>query len=329
MSASLHAGYSRGPVRVGLAVLVGLQFVTEVTTLGSMSDRPPFSWRHTFLTHLVKPTLPVLFVVSGLVLVGLVSLALARRPVTSGLVALGAMALVSQWNMEIFGSPSHNGYFTGGMLLGWLGGILYARALAAEAGEPSPGRSLEEELAEAGAVGVFAALYVGSAVSKLQHSGLGWAHADTLQSLILAQHGIADWGWVHAYRDYLTDHPSVTAVFSTATLVIEGGAFMMLVSRRWRIAWGLLIFGLHSNIIVLCTMPYLEPMTFVLLVAIPWPGRLRRLADPDHAALCPRRIPRRVLAAIAVLLLLAWTLPVGWRPFDGDGDGTPDRQGPG
>lgn len=326
MSASLHAGYPRKPVRVGLAVLVGLQYLTELDTLADMSDRPAFSRRHDLLTRLVPPSTPVLAVLSAAVLVGLVLFARDRRPVRGGLLALGAMAFVAQWNMEIFGSPSHNAYYTAGMLLGWVGGMLYARELAVDAKAPPPDRAFEDELGEAGSVALVAALYCGSAFTKLLHSGLAWAHADTLQSLILAQHGIADLDWVHAYRNYLVDHPSVTALFSAATLVIEGGAFMMLVSRRWRVAWGLLILGLHTNIIVLCWMPYFEPMIFVLLVAVPWPTRLRRRSDPDRSAWLARPVPRRVLIALAVLLALAWTLPVGWRPFDGDHDGPAENK---
>lgn len=325
MSASLHAGYPRDPLRVGLAVLVGLQFLTEVLPVNEMSGRPPFSRRHDLLTRALPPSPPVLVAVSAVVFAGLLSFALGRRPVLAGLLSLGAMALVAQWSMELFGSSSHNAYFTAGMLLGWIGGVLYARALAVEAAAPPPDRAFEDELGEAGAVGIVAALYVGSAVTKLQHSGLAWAHADTLQSLILSQQGLADVAWVHAYRDYLVAHPSVTAVFSAATLVIEGGAFMMLVGRRWRVAWSLLIFGLHANIIVLCTMPYIEPMVFVLLAGLPWPTRLRRRHDPDRAAWLARPVPSRVLAVIAVLFALACTLPVGWRPFEGDNDFLPDR----
>lgn len=322
MSASSYDGRSRRPLRVGVAVVAGLQLMTELASLLSMADRAPFSFRHRFLSTALPATTPSVLAVALVALAGLTVFARGRRVVAGGLLALVAMALISQWNMELFGSPSRNFFFPGGVLFGWVAGALYARAAADGAGSDL---CAEDAHGEAGAVGVFAALYMGSAATKLLHSGLAWAHPDTLRYLILSQRGLAPWGWVSAYRDALVEHPALAQVFAVATLVIEGGAFMMLVSRRWRVVWGLLIVALHTNIIVLCVMPYFEAMALAMLFAFPFS---RRESPADDAPAAPLRVPRAVLVALAALLALAYTLPVGWRPFEGDSDAVPRHEDP-
>ena len=88
----------------------------------------------------------------------------------------------------------------------------------------------------------------------------------------------------------------------------------------------LLIFGMHVNIILLCTMPYIEPMFFMLTFAAPWPLilRMKRIDEPE---LTPR-MPREIAAVlIGIVILAACLSPFGWRAFNGghahDGDHPP------
>lgn len=317
MSASLYRGRSRSPLRVGLAVIVGLVYLGEALNVASMADQQPFSWRHAALTSLVRPTRWVIAAVSVGVFAALYAFARARRPVTAGLAATVGMALVAQWNTELFGSPSRNFFIPGAAFFGWVCGVAYARSLA-PSGDSR--RATEDAFGEAGAMGVFAAVYVGSAASKLLRGGIDWIHPDTLRFLVLSQHGLADVGWINAYRAAVIESPGFATLLSGMTLLIEGGAFMLLVGRAPRVVWSALIFALHANVLVLCTMPYLEPMAIVALFGLPWPSRPEP-ATPEES-LAPRRavLSWRVWAVVAALITLAWTLPVGWRPTRGDTD---------
>lgn len=308
-------GRSRAPLRVGLAVIAGLVFVSQVVVLSRMAaDRAHFGDTgpmHRLLAQ--APWLPWLAIAA--LAPGLWAVARDRRPVAGGAWALGWMSLLSFMHTEFLGSPARNTFFPGVALLGWLLGLVWAR----EAGGPGLTRDARERFAEAGALACIAAGYVGSASSKLITSGLSWADASTVRALILWQQPFARWPWLLEYRELLLQHGGLARAASASALVIEAGAFFLLFGPRLRLAWTALIIGLHTNIFLLCTMPYPEPMLLLLLFALPW-GRWRRGAPAaaeapgDAEALEAPRIPWTMGWILGALVAIGWLLaPLGWR----------------
>ncbi len=309
MSASHWQGVDRAPLRIGLAALTAAFVVLELASLlGLSADAHYRPTRQPWL-----PATPVTLALIGAVaLAALGALAANRRPLLASAVALAAMGLVSLWGTQYFGMVSHNFMFPGGLLFGWALGLVYARTRCPRG---APDRALSEELAEAGAMGVFAALYVSSAASKLIDSGADWLSPNTLRVLVLSQRGLADLGWIDRYRSLLIDHPGLARLGAALTLTIEGGSFFLLVSRRTRTLWGALILLLHLNIIVIATMPYIEPMSFALVFALPWPALLRLpRAQPPTPTDGPT-LSWTVIYGLLVLTLLGALLPVGASPF--------------
>ncbi len=306
MSASHWDGVDRAPLRVGIAAIVAIFTVMELAVLPSLLDDPHFRPAR-------DPWLPItplaLCLVGAAALAALAALAANRRPLTAALAAMAAMAQVSLWGAQYFKMVSHNFMFPGGLLFGWALGLAYARTL----GPVGAGRARDEELAEAGAMGVFAALYVGSALSKLLDTGTAWVNPHTLRFLVLSQQGVADLAWIHRYRALLVEHPNLAYAGSVLTLVVEGGSFFLLVSRTTRTLWGALILLLHLNITALATMPYIEPMAFAALFTLPWP-RLLRLPRTAPAR-SPAALSWPVVYGLLLLLFLAALLPEGASPF--------------
>jgi len=308
VSASHWDGVDRAPLRVGLATLTAAFTVIEVEALFQLRGnarflpgRPPW----------LAATPLTLTLVGAVALAALAALAANRRPLTAALTALAAMAQVSLWGAQYFGMVSHNFMFPGGLLFGWTLGLIYARTLRHDR---APDRELAEALAEAGAMGVFAALYVGSALSKLLDAGAVWFGPNTLRFLVLSQQGVAHLAWIDRYRALLVDHPDLARAGAALTLLVEGGSFFLLVSRTTRTLWGGFILLLHLNITVLATMPYIEPMAFALLFTPPWPKLLKLRRAPD-APPAERLLSWPVLYGLLVLLLLAALLPPGTSPF--------------
>lgn len=271
----------------------------------------------------------------AMIVLGLVLVARDRAPVRAGLWALGWAALLSEWQTQIFGSPSRNAFFPGAALLGWVLGQLWAMTVLERTGDgddsPDDARSardreLRERLGEAGALGCIAAAYVGSCSSKLLAAGASWADAAQIRALILWQEPLADWSWLLAWRTAILEDPSLARTAAIATLVIEGGALLLLLGPRLRLLWTALLCGLHLAIILLCTMPYLEPCALLVLLAVPWPAAqgvqapARTHAETAHEQ-PPRedplerpRLPVAMAVALACVVLLAWAVaPFGWR----------------
>lgn len=305
-------GYARTPLRLGLVGIAGLELFVESYQVawqaGDPARYPPSGALSRGLADL--PGAP--WFVFAMIVVGLVAVARDRSPIAGGLWALAWAALLSEWQTQIFGSPSRNAFFPGAAVLGWVLGQLWAGFI-----DHDRPRELRERLGEAGMLGCLAAAYVGSCLSKLLSAGAQWSSATQVRALVLWQEPLADWGWLLAYRQAILDDPSLARVAAIATLVIEGGAFLLLLGPRLRLVWAALIFALHLNIILLCTMPYLEPMALLLVLVVPWPriAGATRLAHP-HATDARERptLPWTMAIALACVMLFAWAVaPWGWR----------------
>lgn len=311
-------GHDRAPIRIGVAVIAGLELLVECAQV-SWQSRDVSRFAATGRVSEILGAVPgAAWMIFAMILLGLWAMARDRRPIVAGLWVLAWGALLSEWQTQIFGSPSRNAFFPGAAVLGWVLGQAWAHETADRRDEAAP-RAMRERLGEVGVLACLAAAYTGSCLSKLGATGLGWADGAQVQALVLWQQPLASWGWLHAYRDAVVEIPAVAQAASAATLVIEGGGSLLLFGPRLRLLWAALLVGLHVNIVLLCTMPYLEPMALLAVVAVPWPELLRRQPSVSREEEAPPLLdgvgtPPAVLLLLAGIVAFAWVLaPWGWR----------------
>jgi len=306
--ASVWDGHDRRALRIGLCVIAGVEWCVEAAQVAWQSQDPAHYLPGLRLAPALAAIPGAAWILYALTGVGLVLLALDRHPVAAGSWALGCAAVLSEWQTQVFGSPSRNAFFPGAAILGWVLGSLWA-----DSARPRPSRAVRERFAEAGALGCIAAAYVGSCASKLLAAGAGWADGLQIRALVVQQQPVASWSWLLAWREAIVSSADLASASAVATLVVEGGAFALLLGPRLRLTWAALLVGLHAAILLLCTMPYLEPVALLVLFAIPWP-RLQRRA-PSRAIDPPQdAIPWGVVALLAAMVAIAWILaPLGWR----------------
>lgn len=311
-------GRSRATLRIGLPVIMALEQLVEAFQVAAQAADPTRFPPSGALARALGTMPGAAWGIYAMIGLGLLLVARDRAPVRAGLWALAWATLLSEWQTQIFGSPSRNAFFPGAALLGWVLGQAWAGAVlereATARSEPARHRALRERLGEAGALGCVAAAYVGSCSSKLLATGASWADASQVRALILWQEPLADWAWLHAWRDAIVLDPSLARAAAISTLVIEGGALLLLFGPRLRLVWAALIVGLHASITLLCTMPYLEPVVLLGLLVVPW----ARTRAPDGSAggepLDRPALPIAIAAALGCLVVLAWAVaPFGWR----------------
>lgn len=320
-------GRSRAPLRIGLPAIMGIEQLVEAWQVAAQAADPTRFPPSGALSQALAGVPGAAWGIYAMIVLGLVAVARDRSPVRAGLWALAWAALLSEWQTQIFGSPSRNAFFPGAALLGWVLGQAWASAVLERGGaagpDPARHRELRERLGEAGALGCIAAAYVGSCTSKLLAAGTSWADATQVRALILWQEPLADWSWLHAWRDAIVHDPALGRAAAIATLVIEGGALLLLFGPRLRLLWSALLLGLHASITLLCTMPYLEPVALLAVLVVPW-ARLFGVQPLAHArdadgpaggdALERPALPLAMAVALGCVVLLAWALaPFGWR----------------
>ncbi len=297
-------GGSRAPLRLGLVVIVGLSQLTEAVQVNGQSQDPQHYPPTGALSRWLSDVPGAPWVLLMLLCVGLLGVARDQRPIAAGLWALGWAAVLSEWQTQIFGSPSRNAFFPGAVLFGWTLGQIWAASVRGSAS-----REFRERLAEAGALGCLAAAYAGSALSKLISTGPAWADGAQVRALVLQQQPLADWTWLATLRDAVIENVELAVVVSVATLVIEGGAFLLLFGPRLRLLWGALLLGLHAAITLLNTMPYVGASLLLMLFCVPW-RRAGTAATDDPPG---RSLPVHVCVLLLCIVVAAWGLaPLGW-----------------
>ena len=302
MRGSTWDGASRAPLRVGIASIMALSQAVEAFSVGRQSLDPTRYPPTGALSQWFAEIPGAAWLLYSTIAVGLWGVACDRRPIVSGVWALAWAAVLSEWQTQIFGSPSRNAFFPGAVLLGWLLGQAWAWSARRK-----PGRALREQLAEAGALGCLAAAYVGSGLSKLLATGWAWADGAQVRALILQQQPLVSWSWLVDYRWALVENPGWAEAASVATLVIELGAVALLVGPRARMVWAGLLLGLHAHIALLNAMPYVGASLLLLLLGMPWRGR-------GHGDATRGGIPLGMGVLLACLVVAAWSLaPLGWR----------------
>lgn len=204
----------------------------------------------------------------ALSLVALVQMGRRRAQLVWGSVGLALCALLVATQTAVFGGHMRVLYAGGATLLGWLVGLAYAQWGAAL-------RADEEAFAEAGALGCFAATYLGAAVSKLGSTGLDWVDPGRLQGVILSHISIQP-SFATALSGLVAHHAWLAGSLAAATLVIQLGAVLMLLSDRFRMLWSALILLFHVNVLLILHIPYLPAMILAVGLAFPWHARRAR-----------------------------------------------------
>jgi hypothetical protein len=323
-------GRSRAALRIGLPAIMAVEQLVEAFQVAAQAADPTRFPPSGALSRALASMPEAAWGIYAMIVLGLALVARDRSPVKAGLWALAWAALLSEWQTQIFGSPSRNAFFPGAALLGWVLGQLWATTVlerdADGARDASRHRDLRERLGEAGALACIVAAYVGSCLSKLLAAGTSWADAAQVRALLLWQEPLADWAWLHAWRDAIIEDPARARAAAIATLVIEGGALLLLLGPRLRLVWAALLCGLHLTITLLCTMPYLEPIALLGLLAVPWPAPAAAAGANAHGVQTPARttaaadsldrpaLPLAMAVVLGCVVLLAWAVaPFGWR----------------
>jgi hypothetical protein len=128
------------------------------------------------------------------ILVGIAaSVAFAARPARlwEGLLALGALTLLSTAHAQLFGSPWRHLFYSGLCLAGWLLGL----ALSRRRGAP-----MDESYARTGAIALLGAAYFNAGISKLVYGRWDWISAVPIQAVIVGQDGLVADDLVSIYR---------------------------------------------------------------------------------------------------------------------------------
>jgi hypothetical protein len=197
------------------------------------------------------------------ILIGLAGvLAFGRRAgrLWEGLLALGALVLLSTAHTMLFGSPWRHLFFGGACLTGWLIGLAARRYQGAPA---------DESWAGVGSTALLGAMYFNSGISKVVYGGLTWISGLPVQSAIVAQSGMVRGDLAGPYRSWVVATPVAASVLSAATVAFELAGPLMLVDRRVRLCVALGLFGMHANIYFLTThILYWESMVLLLAFAL-------------------------------------------------------------
>ena len=237
----------------------------------------------------------------------------------------GAIMLVSAGALNealavLYEGPMRAFFSSGGVLAGWMAGLLYAKCLGGEARQPRRA----EALAEIGACAALAATYVGSISSKLLRQGFSWADATSLQGMIFSQQRL-DRPWLlREYAALVGSHGWIALTLAALTLLAQGSMIFYPWSPRGRAISGSLVLAFHVNVMLLTPIVFSTPMILLVVLSYPWPrveARLRGRAStsvpqpPDVPAteIAPRRATGTALGALAMVIgavLVAWFSPL-------------------
>lgn len=126
-----------------------------------------------------------------------------------------------------------------------------------------------------------ASAYVIAAVSKLLRSGVGWIIDSPLIAVQVVkthsqnyynhlQTDFADMGMT--YATWIAAHPGLTRVMLTGGLLLELFAFLALIGRRWALAIGAAMVGLHVSISMVMHLhfPQNEQVCLIFLINAPF-----------------------------------------------------------
>ena len=107
--------------------------------------------------------------------------------------------------------------------------------------------------------------YVVTGVAKLRYGGLDWLSGDTLLHQITFDNARKKvLGSPYSpLAGPLADHPSLVRPFATVTVLVELGAPVALLGRRWARSWTAAAWGLHAGIVALMAITFAYPLSVV------------------------------------------------------------------
>jgi hypothetical protein len=140
--------------------------------------------------------------------------------------------------------------------------------------------------------------YVVTGVAKLRYGGLDWLAGDTLLHQITFDNARKKvLGSPYSpFAGPLADHPAVVRPFATVTVLVELGAPVALLGRRWARSWVAAAWGLHAGIVALMAITFPYPLSLVAFAPmfecerpLRVVGRRLRRGDPSgRPAVAPR-----------------------------------------
>jgi hypothetical protein len=310
MMTSPYDGYSRAPLRVGLAVVGAFDAVAlavQIHVVPPSAISSPLAPRALLSLHDQAAPLGLVVAVA---LVSLALFALRRCVVLGGVGAVAALGVLSECHAALLGGPRRAYFFSGAMILGWVFGTTFARGVAT--GTPRRAVSGEERLAEIGSIAVLAATYTGAAASKLLLGGREWTDGNHLRAILVSQHRVDDVSIVARYLRLVVDHGSVALALGAATLVLQLGAVALVVSPKLRAAWAVGLLGFHVNVWLLAGIFYAEATALLLLFGFPWGAMTHRArAEEPPFVVAPGAERRTGIAALAVVAALVVVAELG------------------
>jgi hypothetical protein len=243
-------------------------------------------------------------------LVALLRFARRRGGIAAPCVSLGALVVLETVTAWTAGGHQRVFFASGAALAGWIAGHLYARASSTPTStststQDARSAAWTEPLARQGALAALAATYVNAGLSKLLLAGAAWADASSVRVAVLVNHPIDDASPLAAYARFVVDHGAVARALSTATLVLELGAFAMVFAPRLRVAWAALLVGFHTNVAVLAQdIFYVQACALLLALTVP-----RDALDPGGAATLRARVVGGTTARwLAATIGAVWVL---------------------
>lgn len=256
--------YRMAVVRAGLAVVIVVRvalgpYRALAGQPSSLFRPPPFlAWLH---------GMPPVSAIAALQIVGVVAGVLAianRRPALTFPVAWLSLLVLAGLKTSL-GKVLHNDV----LLLLAAVPFLLAPGEARARREAPDGATPRYGWPVRAAMIVVSVAYFAAGVEKLVHSGVAWVTSDNMRWIL---YRAASGGRVHdvSVPLVIADRPWLAHVLAGAILCLELGAPLILISRRWQLAFVVLAAGLHLGTWATLGLDYWAWALTVAIVLVDW-----------------------------------------------------------
>ena len=150
---------------------------------------------------------------------------------------------------------------------------------------------------------MLAATYMAAGSSKLIGGGLGWATSSAVRLMLLSHGEVEGSPWSLTIPQWTASSPYVCMALEVCTLMVQMGAFMLIIGPRARRLWAALIVAFHLGIYLTSHILFISAMVFAAVVAIPWSYLLPRRPDIEDAGEDRQDSARPATRHVALILL--------------------------